>query len=81
MGPKSQKLTWEKGTAKASCRTLIQKQQTIQRQFTAKRADSEILHRHKLSEGVYSERNIEKILVNIELIPRYIIPPCVSLPI
>ena len=53
----------------------------IQRQFTAKWADSEILHRHKLSEGVRSERSIKKILVNIELIPRYTIPPCMGLPI
>ena len=65
----------------ARCRNLIQKKQTIQRQFTAKRANSEILHRHKVSEGVCSERNIGKILVNIELIPRYTIPPCMGLPI
>ena len=60
---------------------LIQKQQTIQRQFTVKRANLEILHRHKLSAGICGEINVEKILVNIELIPRYTIPPCMVLPI
>ena len=46
-----------------------------------KRADSEILHRHKLSEGVCIERNIKKILVNVELIAIYTIPACMGLPI
>ena len=43
--------------------------------------DSEIPHRNKLSEGVCSEWNIKKILVIIELISRYTIPPCMGLPI
>ena len=81
MGPNSQKLTQKRGTVEARCKTLIQRQQTIQRQFTAKQADSEIPHRHKLPEGVCSERNNEKILVNTELVPRYTIPPCMGLSI
>ena len=51
------------------------------RQLTAKRANLEIPHRNKILEGVCSERNIENILVNLELIPRYTIPPCMGLPI
>ena len=61
MGPNSQKLTQEKRYCRGKMQNSDTKQQTIQRQLTAKWTDSEILHRHKLSEGVCSERNIEDI--------------------